>query len=183
MSFGKTALEILKKVAPTVATAVGGPFGGIAAAAVASALGVDSDNVEDAIISASPDTLLKVKMADHDFKVKMAELGIKEQQLAIREVEVHAEDRSSARTMAAKLGMWPQVVLSIVYTVGYFVMLYLLVSGHWSPPEGSQELVAGLVGVLTAGVVKVMDFWFGSSVGSKQKTAVEALRAQEVRSG
>jgi hypothetical protein len=110
---------------------------------------------------------MKVKEADQAFKTKMRELGI-------RESELHQKDRASAREMAAKLGMWPQVVLSIIYTAGYFVMLYLLISGDWHPPQNSEELVAGLVGVLTAGVIKVMDFWFGSSVGSKQKTQVMA---------
>jgi len=171
MSFGKKALSVLKKLAPTVATAVGGPFGGMAAAVLGEVLGVDGDSVEEAILSGNPEVLMKVKEADQTFKVKMRELGI-------REEELHQRDRASAREMAAKLGMWPQVVLSIIYTMGYFVMLYLLVSGEWHPPPDSQELVAGLIGVLTAGVVKVMDFWFGSSIGSKQKTQVMA--AQEV---
>lgn len=169
MSFGRKALSVLKRLAPTVATAVGGPFGGMAAAVLADALGVDEDKVEDAILSGNPEVLMKVKESDQAFKTRMRELGIREQ-------ELHQKDRGSAREMAAKLGMWPQVVLSVVYTVGYFVMLYLLISGQWHPPEGAEELVAGLVGVLTAGVMKVMDFWFGSSVGSKQKTQVMAAQ-------
>lgn len=167
MSFGKKALSVLKKLAPTVATAVGGPFGGMAVAVLGDALGLKENEVEDAILSGNPEVLMKVKESDQTFKVRMRELGI-------REHELHQRDRASAREMAAKLGMWPQVVLSVIYTGGYFWMLYLLVSGQWAPPQGSQELVAGLVGVLTAGVVKVMDFWFGSSVGSKQKTQVMA---------
>lgn len=169
MSFGKKALSVLKKLAPTVATAVGGPFGGMAAAVLGQALGVNEDQVEEAILSGNPEVLMKVKESDQTFKVKMRELGI-------REGELHQRDRASAREMAAKLGMWPQVILSVIYTAGYFWMLYLLISGDWQPPANSEELVAGLVGVLTAGTIKIMDFWFGSSVGSKQKTQVMAAQ-------
>lgn len=163
MSFSKSALSIVKQLAPTVATALGGPFAGLALNVLAEKIGIDPDKVEAAVMGGDPELLMKVKDSEHDFKLKMKELGL-------REEELHQKDRADARALAVAKGMVPQVTLSVVFVVGYFLILSQLVMGRWEPPSGSEELLAGLVGVLTAGVIKVMDFWFGSSAGSKAKS-------------
>jgi hypothetical protein len=168
MSFSKNALGVIKQLAPTIATALGGPFAGLALNVLAEKIGLDPDKVEAAVLGGDPDLLMKVKESEHDFKLKMKELGL-------REEELHQKDRADARALAIAKGMVPQVTLSVVFVVGYFLILAQLITGNWMPPEGAGELLAGLVGVLTAGVIKVMDFWFGSSAGSKAKT--EAMAA------
>jgi len=69
---------VVNSVSPWIGTALGGPLGGMAVTAVADALGL-SDKTEAAIKSAlagaTPDDLLKIKQADHQFAVQMQAAG------------------------------------------------------------------------------------------------------------
>lgn len=58
------------------------------------------------------------------------------------------------------LVMTAQVVLSVVFCGGYFLILYLFISGHVKPPSDYKEMIMTLIGVLTAGVGQVLSFWF-----------------------
>ena len=73
-------LKIVGAVAPSIATAIGGPLGGMAMKVVAEVLGLPGDSSEKdvakAMASATPDQLLALKQADQDFAVRMRELDI-----------------------------------------------------------------------------------------------------------
>lgn len=156
--------KTLATVAPVIASGLGGPMAGVAVKMAADALGVEpnEDALAEAVMSNDPDTLLKLREADHSFKVKMKELGVEVQKL-------DAQDRDSARTMAQKVGIIPQVALSVVYTIGYFWLLAEIITGGVVIAENMQAIVNTLMGVMTAAQVQIMNFWFGSSSGSKDK--------------
>lgn len=157
-------LDTLKTVAPTLATAVGGPLAGLAVKVAADAIGGDvtEESLQEAVLSGSPDVLLKLKQADYDFNIKLKELGITKDQLAV-------EDRKSARELAKK-NMTPQVILSAIYTIGYMAVLWQFVTGEVVVPVQSQAAFSIILGVLTAAQTQILNFWFGSSSGSKEKT-------------
>jgi len=169
MKLGKTLKGILGAVAPTVATAIGGPFGGMAASFVLEKLGVETDGTDPAIqletlaASANPELLFKIKQADIDFKAKMAELGVKETELEIK-------DRDSARTMAATQGIAPQMILSGIYTLGYFILVGVSFSGSINIPDELRTEFTAAMSFLTGIQLQIMNFWFGSSAGSAAKT-------------
>jgi len=73
--------------------------------------------------------------------------------------------------MAMTQGIKPQVVMSAVYILGYFGLLYAFVQGHVEVQEQFTSLFNGLLGVLSAAQIQIINFWFGSSFGSKEKTA------------
>jgi len=53
-----------------------------------------------------------------------------------------------------------QIALSIIFLTGYFLMLGLFLEGKvLTPPEWRDQLSI-LLGVLTAGVMMVLQFWF-----------------------
>lgn len=91
--------DIVSAVAPVLGTAIGGPFGGLAARAISQAVLGKPDGSEKelaaAIEGASPETLAAIKKADQDFELRMQELGIDLER-------VHQQDRSSAREREAK---------------------------------------------------------------------------------
>lgn len=157
-------LKTLRTVAPTIATAVGGPLAGMAMKMVSDAVGGDlnEDSLKDMVLAGNPETLLKLKQADQDFKVTMRELGIKEEQLSL-------DDRKSARDLA-KSNMTPQIILSAIYTSGYLAVLWQFVTGEVIIPAQSQAAFSIILGVLTAAQTQILNFWFGSSSGSKVKT-------------
>jgi hypothetical protein len=53
-----------------------------------------------------------------------------------------------------------QVILSTVFLVGYFYMLYLFVTGSVNTPLAWKDTLAALISVLTAGVITILAFWF-----------------------
>jgi len=159
--------SLIKSVAPTIGTALGGPAAGMAVKFVADKLlgnpSASETEVADFVANATPETMLKLKELDKDFEIAMRELDID-----VFELEV--EDRKSAREMA-KVNMWPQIVLSALFMTGYFAVMYALFSGEIVIPPGIKEMAAILVGIMTREIPTIMQFWFGSSLGSKEKTA------------
>ena len=156
--------KTLATVAPVIATGLGGPMAGVAVKVAADALGIEPNEnaLANAVLSGDPNALLKLREADNRYKLEMKRLGVEVQKL-------DAQDRSSARTMAQNVGIIPQVVLSIVYTVGYFWLLGAIITGGVTIAESMQAIVNTLMGVMTAAQVQIMNFWFGSSSGSKSK--------------
>lgn len=151
--------KIVAGVAPTIATALGGPLAGTATKFIAGALlgdeNADEAEVEAAILDASPEDLAKLKQIDNDFKIKMKELDIDLERMGY-------EDRSSARELA-KTNMWPQIVLSVVFIGGYFGILWILFDEGLAVHESMRDMAGVLLGVLTAGIPMILKFWFGGS--------------------
>lgn len=159
----KDVKELIGKVAPTLGAAIGGPFGGIAGTAIQAALGVSSEEAAYDLIKADPNALLELKKADIGFKQYLREAEI-------REDELEVQDRGSARSLFS-INIWPQVLLSGMFVSGYFILLYQVLGGHMQPPENLRETMILLLGVLAAEVPRIMGFWFGSSLGSREKSA------------
>ena len=154
--------KTLAAVAPTLATALGGPLAGAATQAIGAALlgkdrVFDEDMISQAITGANPNQLVDLKKADNDFKLKTKELNI--------------DDRKSARKLAVDTSILPQVLLSTIYTVGYFMLMFELISGGITIAPEMAAPFNILLGIMTAAQAQIMNFWFGSSSGSKEKTS------------
>jgi len=162
---------LLGTVAPTLATALGGPLAGAATRALSTALlgketGKESE-IAAALQGASPEALLKLKEADNAFETRMAELGVDLERIA-------TDDRKNARQMAEKNGQVPQIVLSVIYTLAYALVLWSYVTGEVNVAPNAETQFSIVLGVLTAAQTQVLNFWLGSSAGSKQKTEAMA---------
>lgn len=165
-------MNIVKTVAPWIGTALGGPLGGMAVEAVASALGVSEktvDAVKTAISGATPEQMLALKKADQDFAVQMQALGFKQ---VVDLESIAAGDRKDARGMqVAKPSPVPAILSSLV-TVGYFGILVGIMKG-WLRIDDSQALLL-MLGSLTTAWGAVMAFWFGTTRDSARKTEIIA---------
>lgn len=161
--------KTLSTVAPTLATALGGPLAGMAVSVAGKALGLsdpDEDAIASAVLSGSPESLVALKQANQEFEVRLKELDIELE-------KVNAADRNSARELARDKGIQPQIVLSTVFVGAFAGLLWLLFTGKAEGLTGQNlEISYMLLGILSAGMTQVMNFWFGSSAGSKQKDAV-----------
>tara|TARA_R110002153_G_C13332612_1_gene498563 strand:- start:3714 stop:4223 length:510 start_codon:yes stop_codon:yes gene_type:complete len=165
--------EIVKSIAPTLGTALGGPMGGAATKFIAEKLLGNPDattgEVKNAVLWAPTEQLVKLKALDLQFERDMKALDIDV-------FELESKDRDSARGLY-KVNIWPQIALSAIFIVGYFGILYMLFSGEVSISESQRDVVNILLGVLTAAVPQILSFWFGSSLGSKEKNS--ALRGEK----
>lgn len=165
MSFGTTALQVLRTVAPTLALAVGGPFGPLAATAISAVLGKSPDDtkgMETALLTATPDQLLALKKAEDDFQVQMTTLGIAEEKLSF-------DDTSNARLREMTVKDWtPRILAFGVVAITLIMEGMMLVYGQ---PKSIDGVVLGrILGTWDGATMLVLAYYFGSSAGSAAKT-------------
>ena len=152
-------INLLKSVAPGLATAVAGPLGGVAVKMIAEKLGVE-DTVE---------AVTQAIQADPEAAQKLAEINLKQ-------FEAEAKDRDSARAMqtvalqqedkfAKHFIYWYAWFWSIGTTVYFFSVTFLTM------PEGGRDFANIILGfLLGTAVATIISFFYGSSKSSKDKT-------------
>lgn len=158
---------LLSSVAPTLATALGGPLAGLAVKSLSKALlgaeDFSEEAVMDAMATASPEQLAAVKKIDADFKVQMKSLDIDLERISV-------DDRKSARDMQKETRDWIPRALAVSVTAGFFaILIYMLVYGL--PTTGNEALLL-LLGALQTAWGGIIAFYFGSSSGSQKKDAM-----------
>lgn len=162
--------DIIATVAPTLATALGGPLAGIATRAIAGKLlGREDATIEEleaAVIGGTtgPD-LVKLKKLDFAFKIDLENAGIELESIT-------ANDRDSARDRQVKMKDWTPSVLGLAIILGFFGMLAYIMK-YGMPTQGNEVMLI-MVGALSAMTTQVGNFFFGSSSGSKTKDALIA---------
>ena len=53
-----------------------------------------------------------------------------------------------------------QFSLSMTFTIGYFLIIILMMTGHMDVPETATTAFVALLGVLTAGEGTILGYWF-----------------------
>jgi hypothetical protein len=155
-------MDWLKSIAPTVASALGGPLAGLAVNAVSSALGIDPDKVQDTINSGklTADQIASIQQAELALKQRAQELGLDFEKLAVA-------DRSSARQMQISTQSFIPPTLSIMVVVAWATVQFFLLTHVIEPTM--RELIARVLGTLDGALMLVLSFYFGSSSGSQAK--------------
>jgi len=67
--------------------------------------------------------------------------------------------------------MIPHIVISGIYVVAFSVVLFVVFANQLAMSQMQERIMMYLLGILSAGLLQIMNFWFGSSSGSKEKTA------------
>jgi len=163
--------KTLATVAPALATALGGPMAGVAVAMAGRALGL-GDNTDEASIAAAvasgdPNVLVKLKEVDASFKTEMKKLDVDLKKLDV-------DDRGSARELAKIKGLGPQTVLAGIFVCGFVYVLTILFGGEKTIQDNMMQPAMYVLGILSAGIIQIMNFFFGSSAGSKEKSTAMA---------
>ena len=158
-------MEWLKTVAPTIATALGGPLAGMAVSAVAKAIGVSPDEVQDVISSGK-------LTAEQVASIQLAELELKKQaqSMNLDFAKLIAEDKQSARDMQIATKSWIPALLAVFVTIGFFGILLGLMTEHFKTSDALMLMLGSLATAWTG----VMAFYFGSSASSQAKTELLA---------
>lgn len=162
-------LSIIRTVAPGIATALGGPLAGMATRVVSNVLlgkpdGEDPD-IEAALLGATPETLLKLKEADHDFAIEMKKLGVSLE-------KIHAGDRDSARKREMTIRDRTPAIIGVYSFIGFFGILAALM--FIEIPDRSLTPLNIMLGSLGTILASIVAYYFGSSKGSAEKNATIA---------
>jgi len=154
-------MEWLKMIAPTIATAIGGPFGTMAYGIIAHELGISSDDAKATIESGklTAEQIASVQLAEIALKAKAQELNLNFEQLAV-------DDRKSARDMQSSTKSIVPSILALVVTLGFFGILGGLMFGVVQKSDALM-LMLGSLGTAWTGIVA---FYFGSSASSQVKS-------------
>jgi hypothetical protein len=158
--------DILKTMAPGLATLVAGPMGGLAVKAIASKFGVE-DTLE---------AVTNAIQSDPEAAMKLREIDLKE-------IEAHAKDRDSARNRETaiatsdKAPMLNKLVTPVLAlgVVGLSFVLFTILIFVDVQPE-AKDILIYILGVLSAAVTQILSYYFGSSQGSKDKSDEAKLK-------
>lgn len=163
--------SIVKSVAPALGSALGGPAGGMAVKFIADKIlgnpEATESEVADYVAGASPADMLKIKQSDHDFAVAMRELDIDLEKLEV-------DDRKSARDLGIKTSLIPQIILACIYVLAFSATLYAVFTGQVKMDSMQTTMANYLLGILSAGLMQIMNFFFGSSKSSHDKNKMLA---------
>jgi len=153
-------MDWLKMIAPTIATAIGGPFGTMAYGLIAKELGVSAEDAQKTIETGklSAEQIASVQLAEVQIKAKAQELNLDFAQLVVA-------DRKSAREMQAETRSYIPAILAIAVTLGFFGILVGLMTKTFATSDALM-LMLGSLGTAWTGIIA---FYFGSSAGSQAK--------------
>jgi len=155
-------MEWLKQIAPTIATAMGGPLAGMAVSAISKAIGVEPEKVGDLISNnkLTAEQIAQVKIAEIELQKQAQELGLNFEKLAV-------DDRKSARDMQMATRSWVPPLLAASVTVGFFGILVMMLLGKVDSNNPAILMMLGSLGTAWTGIIA---YYFGSSAGSQAKT-------------
>ena len=161
----------ISKGAPLIGTLLGGPAGGAVGSMVASALGVEG-NPESIVaeLKRNPDAMLKLKELQLAHKTRFEEL-------AFEDTKAHLADRQNARqreieNLKAGGSNTLMYILGVVIVVGFCASVITLMLKTTAIPTGSRDAVMLLLGSLIASFGAVVQYFYGSSKGSSDKTSM-----------
>ena len=154
-------MEWLKTLAPTIATCLAGPLAGMGVAALAKAIGVEPEQVQDVISSGklTSEQVAAIQLAELELKKQAQSMNLDFEQLAVA-------DRKSARDMQIATKSYLVPLLSVIVVVSFVGVVVATLSGF----SKIESVMAGtLIGYLSAKADQVLSFFFGSSASSQRK--------------
>jgi len=160
--------NILSKVAPTVASALGGPLAGEIVSTIGELFGITEPTQDKIRAAIEQGQLTGQQIAD--LKTLELRLQAEERERGFRYTELEFKDRDSARRANVDGGtmgrlFWLSVLLLVITLGSELVVLF---NGY---PDSVQEVIVGRVlGLMDAVAMMVLAFWYGTSSGSVRKT-------------
>lgn len=159
----------IAETAPGLARALGGPLAGAAVGAVARAVlgseSEDEDAIAAAVARATPEQLLALRRADQAFELDLARLDLDREKAA-------GDDRANARAREIAREDWTPAAMGGLILAGFFGLLALMALRRL--PEGMETEFSIMLGALSAMTGAVVNYYFGSSAGSREKTRLLA---------
>jgi hypothetical protein len=162
-------MDTIKSVAPTVATALGGPLAGAAVTALGSIFVMSKPTTDqigklfsDGMIT--PDHLAEIRKLEMQYQDNEKERGFKYAELAFK-------DTDSARQMQIAVKSSTPTILSYGVLIGGGILMGSVMYGT---VKADSVMAGTIIGYVVAEMKQVLQFWFGSSNGSQEKTQLLA---------
>jgi hypothetical protein len=176
MSGWDDALSVVEKLAPTIATVLGGPLAGGGVAALESVFGLtpkpdastdDRQNAIAAAISgATPEQLAAMRAKDQDYALAMAQAGFKDTETL---ASLAVQDRSSARSMQVSTRSLMPPIFGMAIILGSLGAAAAILAGKVEYANTTEATMVGtVIGYLFSEAKAVLAFYFGSTRDTEQ---------------
>jgi hypothetical protein len=165
--------NIVSTAAPVIGTAIGGPAGTIVGGAVSAllkAFGLTENATPDEVkkaIEQDPAAALKLTIAENEFAVKQRDQEIEALRVQLADVQ-SARGRQTEGEKATGKRDFNLYILAWTIVVGFFVLIVFLL--EVPVPEDQSGVTFMLFGALSTGFGQVLQYFFGSSKSSSDKT-------------
>lgn len=159
--------NLLRTVAPAIASAIGTPAAGVAVAALSNAIFGRPDASEEDLSTViaggnlTGEQVAAIKKAEQDFLVEMARIEADSEKARLADVQ-----NARQRQIETKDTM-PQQIFYLLMAV-YIVQYGLLFSGFLPDNEFARALITRGFGTIEIGLTGAIGYFIGSSKGSKQ---------------
>ena len=165
----KSVKGIVGKVAPVLGNAIVPGAGGIAGTLISNVLGCDNDPmaIEKALVNATPEQITKLKEIETKHEERLIELGIENDKLYVQDTQ-NARQREIEIVKATGKRDYNLYILAWTVIFGFFLLCGFLM--YRPLPQGSSDVVYMLFGGLNIGFGTVLQYFFGSSKSSSDKT-------------
>jgi len=151
-------LRLLGNIAPALATAVAGPAGGLVVSAIASKLEV-KDTVDEVAKAIAGDPEAALKLAQIDLETLKTQHANTADARDMQKVALQQSDIFSKRFTMYLTTFWS--VCAAIY-IGFITFSVI--------PDKNIRFADTILGFVLGTVLATMlNFWFGSSIGSKEK--------------
>lgn len=165
-------LDTLSSLAPTVASALGGPLAGAAVSAIGNLLGINEPTQEkisrifaDGKLTA--ENLAEIRKLELQYQNEEKERGFKF-------AELEFKDRDSARNMAIQThSITPALLTWLIVAIVLVAEGFMLF--NQVPPGADPIIIGRILGTMDSALVMVLAFWFGSNSNSQRKTELLAV--------
>ena len=162
--------DFLTSIAPTLASALLGPMGGMAVAGLGKILGIDNATQKDitkAITDSkiTPDQLAEIQKLELQYKNDEAERGFKYAELQFKDVD-------SARNLEVQTHSYTPSILTWIIVIAVLALEGAMLFGVKILVD---DIVLGrIMGTLDTSLGLVLAYWFGSNSSSARKTELLA---------
>ena len=153
-------LNLLKGIAPTLATVVAGPLGGAAVSAIANRLGV-GDSVEAVAKAIAGDPQAAQKLAEMELEYAKLDMA---NTASARDMNSKIQESSNASWVAKNAAY----ILDFAIVSATIIMTWIVF--FKGVPVENKEIAYMAIGSLITMCGTVLNFHRGSSAGSKSKT-------------
>jgi hypothetical protein len=154
-------LDTIKAIAPTVASALGGPLAGIAVTAIGSLFGIDEPTQEKIQSAIEQGQMTGAQITA--IKTLELQLQAEERERGFRYAELEFKDVANARAMkVATNSVFPET-LSALIVIGFFGILGWMM---YRPSAIESQPLLIMLGSLGAAFGAVINYWLGSNKGS-----------------
>ncbi len=165
-----TLLPLALKYVPMIAGFLGGPAAGTALTHVADAA--------NKVFGTTDPKQIELQIQQDKSKEDMFKAEL---EARTEELRVQVEDLQNARSQTVQLAQagspiaWGAPIVSTIVLFGFVVTCSLL---FFKPLTSENQLALLIVGAWVSGFLAVIQYWLGSSAGSKDKDALVATMAR-----